>query len=357
MIPLRKYEKNITGNENLEKKNYLGVAPPEFTVINVNEECFFKCKMCFKWKPDINISQDSKKITKEEIFEFVKDLRKLVNRGHILNFAGGEPFLRNDMLEIIKFSSDLGFYTQIATNGWLINTKEKAKKIVESGLGGIVFSIDGSTAKTHDNMRRHPGSFNRAKKAIKWLSFYRDELQKNRPMNDRLCISLQTVLCELNYHEAINMINWVDNSEIRSVHFNAVSEPNNTVHDSEWYKNEFSYLWPKDLNKFNKVLNIIYEKKLSGSKIAETSAQIKAYKGYFNEPSKFVKSGPCNFDKSLTLSSTGDMFLCFNYNSIGNIRNIKLTNAWKSMATNQVRKDIRKCTKNCHFLINCYFEE
>ena len=232
---MRKFEKNMTGNEQFSGN----ISSPQFAVINVNEECFFRCQMCFKWKPDINILPNSKRITTQEIKEFVSDLRKLVPKGYVLNFAGGEPFLRKDFLEIIRFASGLGFYTTVATNGWLIDSEKKAKKIVESGLGGIVFSIDGATANTHDKMRRYPGSFEKAMEAIGYLRKYRDTLQKNRKFNDRLCISIQTVLCELNYHQAIDMIEWIASSDIRSIHFNAVSEPNNTRHDSHWYKNEF----------------------------------------------------------------------------------------------------------------------
>ena len=352
----RTFNKNMTGNEQFKKQDSV-IHAPEFVVINVNEECFFKCKMCFKWQPDLNIKLSSYRITREDTKKYLTDLRKLVNEGYVVNFAGGEPFLRKDMLEIIKHAASLGFYTTIATNGWLINTEKKAREIVESGLGGIVFSIDGATANTHDNMRGHPGSFEKATQAMKWIGKYRDLLQKEVDFNDRICISIQTVICELNYHEAIDMVNWVDNSDIRSIHFNAVSEPNNTKHDPEWYKNKFAHLWPKDINKFLDVINEIYKRKIMGSKIAETKAQIQAYKNYFMFPDKFVKQGQCNFDKSLTLSSTGDMFLCFNYKSIGNIRNISLTEAWKSYQAESVRNEIRKCKKNCHFLINCFYEE
>ena len=352
---IRTFNRNMTGNEQFFVKT--NVPAPQFTVININEECFFKCQMCFKWKPDINISPESKRITTDETKEFISDLRKLVPKGYVLNFAGGEPFLRKDLLEIIRYASKLGFYTTVATNGWLINSDKKAKEIIKSGLGGIVFSIDGATPETHDKIRGMPGSFKKAMKAIEYLRKYRDLLQGNRKFNDRLCISIQTVLCELNYHEAVDMIKWVDSSDIRSIHFNAVSEPNNTPHNPNWYKEEFSYLWPKNTDKICKVVDKIYRKKIFGSKIAEIPAQIIAYKNYFRYPEKFVKNGACNFDKSLTLSSTGDMFLCFNYNSIGNIRNIKITDAWKSYSAELVRKDIRKCDRNCHFLINCYFEE
>ncbi|NTV24043.1 MAG: radical SAM protein [Nanoarchaeota archaeon] len=330
---------------------------PEFTCINVNEECFFRCEMCHKWKPDMNIAPGTKKMTAKEIKDFAEDLRKIVPDNHILNFAGGEPFLRPDMLDILRHASRQGFFTQIATNGWLIDSEEKAEAIVKSGLGGIIFSVDGATADTHDRMRGMKGSFDRANRAIAWLGKYRDKLQSDRKFNDRLCISIQTVLCELNYHEAPKMIEWVDSCDIRSVHFNAVSEPNNTKHDKYWYRNEFSRLWPKDLESFNRIVDHIYERKVAGSKIAESAAQIRAYKSYFSQPEKFVKAGPCNFDRSLTLSSTGDMFLCFNYESIGNIRDIRFTDAWESEKSRQVRESIKACKNNCHFLINCYFEE
>jgi MoaA/NifB/PqqE/SkfB family radical SAM enzyme len=250
-----------------------------------------------------------------------------------------------------------GFYTQVATNGWLIDSDAKAKEIVESGLGGIIFSVDGATAQTHDSIRRKEGSFDRVKSAIRHLGRHRDAIQKDREFNDRLCISIQTVLCELNYKEALQMIEWVDSSDIRSVHFNAVSEPNNTPHDPYWYKNDFAFLWPKDMQDFHKVIDIIEEKKMKGSKIAESLSQIRAYKSYFSDPEKFVKQGPCNFDRSLTLSSTGDIFMCFNFGSIGNIRQTKLKKAWSSSDAIRIREDIRRCKQNCHFLINCYYEE
>jgi MoaA/NifB/PqqE/SkfB family radical SAM enzyme len=298
-------------------------------------------------------------ITTQEIKNYIDELYLIIEKkkGHILNFAGGEPLLRKDMLEIISYASKLGFYTNIATNGWLI-TKSYAEKLVKSGLSSVVFSIDGFK-KVHDLMRGRKGSFEKAMKAIENIAYFRDLIQSERILEDRITISIQTVLCKLNMHEVVAMVDWIDHNTlgIKTIHFNAVSEPNNTKHDKNWYKNAFKELWPDNKDEVNKVVDQIYKLKLNGSKIAEAPKQILAYKRYFNEPQKFIKAGPCNFDKSLTLSSTGDMFLCFNYESIGNIRETKLTQAWKSYSSEEVRNKIRGCQKNCHFLINCYYEE
>jgi uncharacterized radical SAM superfamily Fe-S cluster-containing enzyme len=50
-------------------------------------------------------SQGSKSITKEEINSFVDQLSYLMPKGTILNFAGGEPFLRKDMIDLIRHAS------------------------------------------------------------------------------------------------------------------------------------------------------------------------------------------------------------------------------------------------------------
>ena len=43
---MRKFEKNMTGNEQFSGN----ISSPQFAVINVNEECFFRCQMCDMWK-------------------------------------------------------------------------------------------------------------------------------------------------------------------------------------------------------------------------------------------------------------------------------------------------------------------
>ncbi len=332
--------------------------PPEFIVINVNDDCFFKCKMCFKWKPHITHTKDTKFITTSDIKNFIYDLSLIVEKPSIINFAGGEPFLRKDLLEIIKFTDKLGFYTTVATNGWLIDSEEKAKKIIDSGLKNIVFSVDGMTAKTHDYIRGIPGSFNRIKDAMQYLIKNIESQQKGFEQKEKLSIAIQTVLCELNYKEVIDMINWVEKTPyINSIHFNAVSEPNNTMHDPLWYKTKFSYLWPKNIKKICLVIDEIYKKKREGSKVAEPLAQIEGYKRYFINPEKFLKKSKCHFEKALSLTPVGAMYMCNHYINIGNIKETRLSDAWKGYNANKVRQYILNCQENCHELVNCYHED
>ncbi|MEW5758310.1 MAG: radical SAM protein [Candidatus Omnitrophota bacterium] len=55
-------------------------------------------------------------------------------------FTGGEPFLRNDLPELLKFAKSLDFYTSVVTNGILI---EKIKKTSCADIDFIMVSFHG----------------------------------------------------------------------------------------------------------------------------------------------------------------------------------------------------------------------
>ena len=171
-------------------------------------------------------------------------------------------------------------------------------------------------------------------------------------------IAAQSVICALNLKEMPNLVRMIDNNpHILSIKFNVVMEPNNTGPNPNWYKEKFSYLWPKNMELVDETFDELVKMKTNGSKIPDEFYQLEAYKRYFHNPETFVKRGHCNFDKSINLSSTGDLFLCFNYACIGNIKDTEFVTAWNSDKSNDVRQDILKCEKNCHFLINCNLEE
>ena len=366
---IRKFRKNIKffkkNNEesNLKNNQQFTTLPkiknallvrPEFCNISVNEECFFKCKMCYKWKPDIFIPEDAEKLTTNDLKKFIFGLRQTVDKGFLINFAGGETLLRKDFFEVIKYAKNLGFETNLASNGYLIDEK-MAKNMIDSGLSSINFSIDGSNAEIHDEMRGRKGSFEKLLKAIDLLVSYREKKGLGK-MEFR--IAAQAVICALNLEDIPSLVSFIDNHpHILSIKFNVVMEPNNTKPDPKWYKGKYSFLWPKDMSIVDRVFDQLIRMRKENSKIPDELFQLEAYRKYFKDPNKFIKLGHCNFDKSINLSSTGDMFLCFNYASIGNIKNIDFVDAWDSKKAKKVRSEIFKCTKNCHFLINCNLDE
>ncbi|MCK5272254.1 MAG: radical SAM protein [Sedimentisphaerales bacterium] len=76
----------------------------------------------------------------------------------IIILTGGEPMLRADLYDIATHGSSLGLRMVLATCGTLINDGS-IRKIIDSGIQCISFSLDGATADSHDGFRRVPGAF------------------------------------------------------------------------------------------------------------------------------------------------------------------------------------------------------
>ena len=85
-----------------------------------------------------------------------------------LAFSGGEPLSRKDFFEVARHAVDRGLYVSVATNGTLL-TKENVQKLKQARVNYVDISIDGATAKTHDEFRGVPGAFDKAVTGLKEL--------------------------------------------------------------------------------------------------------------------------------------------------------------------------------------------
>lgn len=76
-------------------------------------------------------------------------------------FTGGEPLLRPDVFDLIRWVDKNEAVALMFCNGLLL-TKENAQKLADAGLWCIHASIDSPDPAAHDEMRRVPGCFDRA---------------------------------------------------------------------------------------------------------------------------------------------------------------------------------------------------
>jgi MoaA/NifB/PqqE/SkfB family radical SAM enzyme len=83
-------------------------------------------------------------------------------------FTGGEPLLREDIVELVRYAHDAGLITRIMTNGLLL-ARERVIKLKEAGLTQCSVSIDDADPDTHDRLRGLPGTYKKALDGIKTL--------------------------------------------------------------------------------------------------------------------------------------------------------------------------------------------
>lgn len=88
-----------------------------------------------------------------------------VGVSHIV-FSGGEPFFRDDFVQILEAADPTRLDMFVNTNGYLVN-QAVARRVAAAGLRRLTISLDGHNAQLHNEIRRHPKSFDRAVQAVR----------------------------------------------------------------------------------------------------------------------------------------------------------------------------------------------
>lgn len=105
--------------------------------------CNMDCKFCFsEWR------EQSSELDTEKAKGCLRILR---NKGlEAINFTGGEPLLRKDISELIRFAKEIGLTTILSTNGLLL--KQRLPEFAES-IDFIGLPLDSDDKKIHNDMR------------------------------------------------------------------------------------------------------------------------------------------------------------------------------------------------------------
>lgn len=163
---------------------------PIFAAWHITYRCNSKCKFCNFWKKDIDIDKEF------TVTDFVESSSKLTKLGiRVVNLAGGEPFTRSDLPEIVQaFTRD--HIVIINSNGSLVN-RDNARAIWEAGTDIMNISLDFFSKEKHD-FYRGTGVYDKAIKAIEYLSDTR--IRKSQK------VALQAILSAENYGEFEEMV-------------------------------------------------------------------------------------------------------------------------------------------------------
>ncbi len=126
----------------------------------LTKRCNLACKHC---RAEATKGPAGNELTTGEIKGILDDI---VSFSHpIIILTGGEPLLREDLLEIASYGTNLGLRMVLATNGTLLD-KGWANALMDVGIKRVSISLDGATAKSHDEFRGLNGAFDLSLKGI-----------------------------------------------------------------------------------------------------------------------------------------------------------------------------------------------
>ncbi len=129
----------------------------------ITSKCNQKCIYCFNAYRRENIND----LSLHEIKKILLDLKKKDIKSML--FTGGEPFSRNDMMQVLELSLDMGFDTSVLSNGFKIGTLVEQNKKVFNHLNTIQISLDTLNEKKLNEVRKYDKAHSDAVSALKVL--------------------------------------------------------------------------------------------------------------------------------------------------------------------------------------------
>lgn len=325
------------------------VGKPLYSCLILSHRCFFQCQMCLNW----NTPPNADRLCFDDCKRFIDGLSEFIDYSLDINIMGGEPLMIDWFLPLCNYIYEKGFTSIISTNGYLIDN-EMAKEIIDSHLEVLAFSLDGMKAETHDSIRGMKGAYSRIMDAIGYLKEYR----KDKPK-----VVILTLILEKNLEELIELVNWVQKTDIvGEISFLALQDPGLVDKKENWFQQpEYKQLWPQDFDKLINVIDSLISLKRKGYKIYNPFSQLEAFKEYYRDPERFLQETPHRiYDYIIDLDPTGEIFLSGHL--LGSIRdNISLEELWFSEKANKIRQeiDLYGCVNSRAKVINyiCAFQD
>lgn len=122
---------------------------------NTTNACNLSCKHCYR---DAGVRADDELSTAEGLGL----IDGIAGAGFkIMIFSGGEPLMREDIHQLIRYAVKRGLRPVLGSNGTLIS-RQVAIGLKKSGVAAIGISLDSVNADKHDHFRGCPGAWQKA---------------------------------------------------------------------------------------------------------------------------------------------------------------------------------------------------
>lgn len=127
---------------------------------NITIRCPLQCRHCYS---DSGEQESPDLLTTHEAYQVLDQIQTLGTPLVIL--SGGEPMMREDLLEIAGYGSRLGLRMALGTSGYLLD-ESRATQLKDAGILSVAISLDSADSKRHNTYRGRDDAFERAVRAI-----------------------------------------------------------------------------------------------------------------------------------------------------------------------------------------------
>jgi len=324
---------------------------PEELHIELTYNCNSQCIMCDLWDHHKRATKPNRELALDEIKSFVEESR-LLQKPKVVVLSGGEPFLRNDLVDLCGFfshqlpSSSIGILTNGINTEMILNKTKDILNRVPSQKLWLGSSLDG-VGKEHDRIRGVDGAF---AGLCRTIQHFKKELPQIK-------LSVTFTMTPYNVDQLLPAKQFADNEGLDF--FAQFVVPKSAREEFIWT--------PQDLDRADKEimqitrgiiskigpggnfdsLDRIKDKNLI-SQLYYWSHLVK----YQTNPQRFFKKCVAG-SKFAMFNPYGECYFCPGHknSSIGNIREQKFDNLWHSQKAQHMRDFIKD--GNCHCWLVC----
>ena len=172
-------------------------------VVKPTMKCVCRCTACQSrakgwW------SSDAQSLKSAQWQDILSQLEKI--GFEVVTISGGEPLLYPHLAEMIRSVRDHDMVPILNTNGFLL-APDTLKRLCDSGLSGINFSLDSSKPSIHDSLRRRRGVW---RKCV-------DSIRNARECSDQMWSAIRMVLTSQNLMDLPEMLRLAVDLEVSSL--------------------------------------------------------------------------------------------------------------------------------------------
>ena len=305
--------------------------------LKITDDCNLKCPKCDYWAK--SLSYDLKT---EIIIDLIDQGTELGLQE--IQLSGGEPTLRKDLVEIIKYGVSKGIKYSIVSNG--TNT-QSYPDLIDAGLKQWTISLDTSDRKDYNKFTgMNERIFDKLIQGINYLVEKRNSSKISQ-------VNIISVVTKDNYLQIPDLINLAKDSKVNSIRLLPYDYRQNHLHGKDSTLTSLN-LSAKDIQNFNEV--VLHEIKKINSE-----GDLNIYPDNFfifgrdSEEINLAAKGDVAigfYDKNvcympwhhLAVFANGDVYVCCKKpsSSLGNILNDSLKNMYRGENMNKIRDDFLK---------------
>ena len=175
---------------------------PYIIDIEPNSRCNFRCIMC--QVSDWDRGQRARDMKLEEFKDLIDKNPQLIE----VKLQGmGEPLMHKDFINMIEYARERNIWVRTVINGSLLHVRNHVERLIDSGVGEILASVDGANKEVFETIRRN-SDFERVVENFTSLNRYAN--RKDRPYT-RMWVVLQ----QQNRHQILDFIELAKKMEFR----------------------------------------------------------------------------------------------------------------------------------------------